>query len=44
MAPKKWALEEQEVYLLSYAEHYLATQEAGSYHTFWPQLLEEWFK
>ena len=44
MAPKKWALEEQEMYLWSYAEHYLAAPEAGSYHTFWPQLLEGWFK
>lgn len=44
MAPKKWASEEQEAYLLSYAERYLAAQETGSYHTFWPQLLEGWFK
>jgi hypothetical protein len=44
MAPKKWASEEQEAYLLSYAERYLAAQEAGTYHSFWPQLLEGWFK
>jgi hypothetical protein len=44
MASKKWASEEQEAYLLLYAECYLAAQEAGSYHTFWPQLLEGWFK
>lgn len=44
MPSKKWASKEQETYLLSYEERYLAAQETGAFHNFWPQMMEGWFK
>jgi hypothetical protein len=44
MPSKKWASEAEENYLVLFEEQYLAAQTSGRYHSFWPQLMEGWFK